>query len=934
MTYAEEGRPKEGWPGRRAVVVTTTLAGIGTAIGTGDGTAHARDTAPGRAAAHARTTERTLRSKRLEVRVDPEFPRIVAYIDRETGAVLHGQREPVRSVLIDGVERTPRTTAVTSGPDHISYTLAFGATTATSGADTSGADTSGADTSGTATANASTSGADAEIDIRIRVSEWQVDWRVTRIADTDALRVGTLRIPQLAFLSVRADQPGATLLAARIDLDQAKSGDTTVRPTADTPTDGAPIGCAYAVVSTDRLAAAVETNTVWDKPSSAAGTTWENGRLWRQTVREDGQITTRLTCGEWTHRAAAAAVGATEPLPWATVVLTRDRNGDGVVDWQDAAIAFRDIMVNPLGADEQHLRVVPHIPFNFASQATNPFLDTLDNVKRIALATDGLRQYTLLKGYQSEGHDSAHPDYAGNYNTRAGGLADLNTLLRSGRHWNSDFAVHVNATESYPVANAFSETLVDKDDKQWDWLDQSYRIDPRRDLVSGDIIRRFQDLRDDTDPALAALYIDVFRESGWNSDRLQRALCDQGWHLTTEWGHGLERSSLWSHWATETDYGPDTSRGINSRLIRFIRNHQKDVFADKWPTLLGIPRMGNFEGWTGKTDWTVFYRLIWTHSLPAKYLQAYPIRTWGTTRSPSRGPAAPRSPTPVASAASPPTGGWSTTAAAICCPGSRARPPTRPSSTTTTRLAAPPVGHCRAAGRDSGPWCCTASPTRGAPSRSRCRCAMATSASPPTPTSRTWCCAPEPVPRRPPAGARAPRCTTPVSTPDRCAAGRPRARPPSNAAHSATTNWSSARARPPPSASDSTGWPPAAMWPPYRWKWARRPVSGGGPPCGCTPPTASPRRTGPRPRPPSTTWPPTANTAPVSSGCSPPSPSPTAADRSPSPWRWPRAAPASASTGCGWCGPGARRSPAPWCTRTSSGCRRAGARSSRATRAG
>lgn len=188
--------------------------------------------------------------------------------------------------------------------------------------------------------------------------------------------------------------------------------------------------------------------------------------------------------------------------------------------------------------------------------------------------------------------------------------------------------MHVNATESYPVANAFSETLVDITDEQWDWLDQSYRIDARRDLVSGDIVKRFQDLRDETHPALNTLYIDVFRESGWNSDRLQRALRDQGWHITTEWGHGLERSALWSHWATETDYGPDTSRGINSTLIRFIRNHQKDVFADKWPTLLGIPRTGNFEGWVGKTDWTVFYRLIWTDSLPAKYLQAYPIRSW------------------------------------------------------------------------------------------------------------------------------------------------------------------------------------------------------------------------------------------------------------------------------------------------------------------
>ncbi|MFI1399201.1 endo-alpha-N-acetylgalactosaminidase family protein [Streptomyces sp. NPDC020681] len=582
--YAEERGPS-----RRTVVAATALAGAGAALGA-PGTARAAATAPSAGPA----AETVLRSSELEVRVDGGFPRIVSYTDRGTGAQLHGQEDPVTSVLIDSVARTP-TVSARAGLDRIAYTLAFGAT---------------------------------EIDVEIRVEGWRVHWRVTRIADTAALRVGTVQIPALALLSVRSDQPGATLLAARIQLDKATSGDTLVSVTADTAADAAPTGCAYAVVAHDRLGGAIETNTVYDLPASASGTTWDNGRLWRQTLKKDGYTKAQLAPGQWTHRAATAPVDAVEPLPYATVVLTRDRNGDGVVDWQDAAIAFRDIMVSPLGADEQHLRVVPHIPFNFASQATNPFLATLDQVKRISLATDGLRQYTLLKGYQSEGHDSAHPDYAGNHNKRAGGLDDLNTLVRNGRIWGSDFGVHVNATESYPVANAFSETLVDKTNQQWDWLDQSYRIDQRRDLVSGDIVRRFAELRAETDPALNMLYIDVFRESGWTSDRLQRALREQGWLITTEWGHGLERSALWAHWATETDYGPDTSRGINSRLIRFIRNHQKDVFADKWPTLLGIGRTGNFEGWVGKTDWTVFYDLIWTESLPAKYLQAHPIKRW------------------------------------------------------------------------------------------------------------------------------------------------------------------------------------------------------------------------------------------------------------------------------------------------------------------
>ncbi|PHQ53423.1 hypothetical protein BLA24_00360 [Streptomyces cinnamoneus] len=575
--------PRTG-PSRRTAVVTTALAGLGTAL------------APATAAARTARTpaEAVLRSAALDVRVDTAFPRILSYTDRATGAVLYGQEEPVTTLLIDGTTHTPHVTATTTA-DRATYTLTLPTGT--------------------------------RIDAEIHVDGWRVDWRVTRIADAPGppRRVGTLQIPGLAFLAVRDTQPGATLLAARIALDAAGNGDTLVRVTPATPPDPAPLGCAYAVVSTDRLAAAIETNTVQDRPD--ARTAWENGRLWRQTLARPGHTEARITAGQWTHRAATAPADDTAPLPRVSVILTRDRNGDGRTDWQDAAIALREIMTDPPGADEQHLRVVPHIPFNFASQATNPFLTTLDNIKRIHLATDGLRQFTLLKGYQSEGHDSAHPDYGGNYNTRAGGLADLNTLLRAGKKWNSDFAVHVNTTESYPVAHAFSETLVDENDPQWDWLDQSYRIDPRRDLVSGDLARRFRQLREETDPALTTLYIDVFRESGWNSDRLQRLLREQGWQITTEWGHGLERSSLWSHWATETDYGPDTSRGINSRLIRFLRHHQKDVFADKWP-LLPTARLGNFEGWRGKTDWTAFYRQLWTDNLPAKYLQAFAIRTW------------------------------------------------------------------------------------------------------------------------------------------------------------------------------------------------------------------------------------------------------------------------------------------------------------------
>lgn len=75
--------------------------------------------------------------------------------------------------------------------------------------------------------------------------------------------------------------------------------------------------------------------------------------------------------------------------------------------------------------------------------------------------------------------------------------------------------MHVNATESYPEAKAFSESLVNKSSPGWNWLNQSYYMDQRRDINSADLASRFQQLRDETDPNLSFLYIDVYYTHGW-----------------------------------------------------------------------------------------------------------------------------------------------------------------------------------------------------------------------------------------------------------------------------------------------------------------------------------------------------------------------------------------------------------------------------------
>ncbi|MET9240342.1 endo-alpha-N-acetylgalactosaminidase family protein [Nonomuraea sp. NPDC003709] len=531
-------------------------------------------------------------SPALRVELDPDFPRVLGYTDRASGATLGGSAG-VPAVVLNGQARAA--TVALTGNDGATarYRLTF------------------PDLGGVALG--------ASIGVKGRVTTFRID----SVADTEAFRVNTIDLPGHDLVSVSSAQPGAATAFTRLDPNSTRTADVFAQVTPGTAPDDGPVGATYAIVNTDLLAAAIETNSTYDRPSGV--TDRDAARLWHQARKDaGGTVSVGVWSGQWTHRATGSPF--TEEPPWAKVVVTPDANGDGALDWQDGAVAFRTIAVKAAGAERTRDRVVTHIPFNFSSQATHPFLRTLDDVKRISLATDGLGQLALLKGYQSEGHDAAHPDYGGNYNRRAGGLKDLNTLLKAGKGWNATFGVHVNATESYPEARNFSEQLVDKAAKGWNWLDQAYLIDQRGDLTRGTLAGRFAQLRAETDRNLAVLYVDVFRPFGWVADRTLAELREQGWQVTTEWSDKLERASLWSHWANDLNYGGVTNKGLNSQIIRFIRNDEKDVWNAH--PILGNARIVEFEGWQAKNDFTAFYRNIWEHNLPVKFLQHYKIMDW------------------------------------------------------------------------------------------------------------------------------------------------------------------------------------------------------------------------------------------------------------------------------------------------------------------
>ncbi|MDR6905654.1 endo-alpha-N-acetylgalactosaminidase [Agromyces sp. 3263] len=537
-----------------------------------------------------------LRSSDLAVTADAAFPQVATYTDRDSGSVMHGNDVTISTVTINGTSQPVDVVSRADGDGAAEYVLT---PTGLEG---------------------------VSIEVRLSVEGNVVTIGVTRIVDPDGV-VKTLQIPDHRLVTVSSTEAGAAVAAANLSVDRNVSGDVFLPVTPETAVDAAPRGSNAIIANTGELAAAFATNALYDDSSGPSSK--DAGNFWRQAVSDgDGGVEVGIASGPWLYRAARSDV--TEELPWVKVAITADANDDDLVDWQDGAIAMREIRVAPNKGDQTPENVITHIPFNFASQATHPFLHTLDDVKRIALNTDGLGQVAMLKGFTSEGHDSANTDYGDNFNERAGGLDELNAAVKAGKKWNASFGVHLNATEIYPEANAFSDELADEKAKGWNWLDQSYYMDQRYDVVSGELDRRIGELADATDDNLDFAYIDVYYQYGWLAQRLQDSLVDHGFRVGSEWADKLSENNTWSHWANDENYGGATNKGVNSQILRFVNNTQADVWNPD--ARLGTSHIVEFEGWTGQNDFPAFLENVWVANVPTKFLQHHEILRWTADR--------------------------------------------------------------------------------------------------------------------------------------------------------------------------------------------------------------------------------------------------------------------------------------------------------------
>lgn len=494
----------------------------------------------------------------LSVVFDNEYPTVVSYC-LPSGKTVTGATHVTPYVLINGLPYPLKAKAIKHA-DEIAY-------------------------------NCEAIGAGVSFVTTFRLDNQTLQMEVSHLKEPEDAPVRTIAFYKQDLVSLENQEAGAMLsLAKDVASDQFIALDTIA-------TTARNRFASIAILNNAAYAATLDNNSLYNAHQAA--------------YRTDGKRTF-LSSNEWICRGQD---GKPVPMPEMKIILTEDRNEDGKVDWQDAAGALADVIEQPYGADMVRSSYAT-ITMNFASGAQYPFARQLDNIKRFYNATDGFGQMLELKGYQGEGHDSSHPDYAGNYNTRAGGLSDLQLLTQKAKAYNAAIGLHINQSEAYPEAKAYNGDII-TDIPGWAWLDQAYLINKERDVISGSFENRLTQLKKDL-PHLSFIYIDTYREHRYLAYNTAKLFNDNKWVVWTEDSDIFYRRSPWIHYVAEA----------NSMISRFVLHTTRDGF-NAHPLLMGgysrSAEIG-FMGWQKGRNFNQVIENFFTLQLPYRYLMHHKIK--------------------------------------------------------------------------------------------------------------------------------------------------------------------------------------------------------------------------------------------------------------------------------------------------------------------
>lgn len=372
-------------------------------------------------------TARTIASDALTVQMDENFPRVIDYTLEGNGEKVYGQEIPYYYVEINTVTYRPSVTAEFEENKAI-YHMAVEELGIT-------------------------------FDVVFTVEANVLTMNIENVEDS-AHVVNTINFPNHSLVSMRSTEPNAKLYEHNIQRQKnfnlnGKAADTTYNTTT------------IATLSSDKIAASMSNNSIKSRQEVAY-----------QTFDAGEYTTTALWSNEYMYKGLLG--GEVIDAPWAKVTVTADQNQDGKIDYQDGAIAYRDDVAAERMGSEMIQDSYTYIAMNVGSAAQYPFLRILDNIKKFSQGTDGFGQAVIIKGYQSEGHDSAHLDY-GNIGDRQGGKEEFKVLLEELEKYNTSIGVHINHTETYPESKYYGQ--VASTANGWSWYDDAKQIIRENDIL-------------------------------------------------------------------------------------------------------------------------------------------------------------------------------------------------------------------------------------------------------------------------------------------------------------------------------------------------------------------------------------------------------------------------------------------------------------------
>lgn len=304
-------------------------------------------------------------------------------------------------------------------------------------------------------------------------------------------------------------------------------------------------------------------------------------------------------------------------------VFGTDQNQDGQVDEQDAAILYRDNLLPTVVGRDLVDNATSMVAMNVGSVAQFPFTRILDDIKKFANATDDFQQLVVLKGYQGEGHDANHPDYA-YFNQRAGGQTDYATLVAKAREHNATIGVHINHTETYPEARQYFKLATNFGG--WSWYDDAKLLKRENDILDTSpdgVFSRLEALKA-AGPQLGFIYVDVYFDRGWPAYQLNKWFKKNNIAVGTEYWNELSQSSVWAHHAGGVNLGSimriiyHTNAELSLNDARFREN----IKGRNGGTSRDEP---GFLGWQHQIDFNDSVEIFYRYTLPSRFLRNFTV---------------------------------------------------------------------------------------------------------------------------------------------------------------------------------------------------------------------------------------------------------------------------------------------------------------------